>query len=130
MPEASHRRAYVILRHEPPPEAVRPAHWDFMIQVGNVLRTWALADEPQPEKTVAAEALPDHRLAYLDYEGPISGGRGTVVRWDEGTYQTLVDTPDRLVLVLAGRRISGRVHLERTAPAGRDWRFRYWPEAM
>ena len=33
-----------------------------------------------------AEVLPDHRLAYLDYEGPISGDRGSVTRWDRGTY--------------------------------------------
>ena len=34
-----------------------------------------------------AEALPDHRLIYLEYEGPISGDRGTVVAWDRGEYR-------------------------------------------
>jgi hypothetical protein len=36
--------------------------------------------------TVDAQRIADHRLAYLEYEGPISGGRGTVRRLDGGSY--------------------------------------------
>lgn len=76
---------YVILTHDHP-----FLHWDFMLEAGGVLRTWRLLDEPAAGRTGRAEALADHRVAYLDYEGPVSGGRGSVARWDHGTY----DVPD------------------------------------
>ena len=34
-----------------------------------------------------ATRLPDHRLAYLEYEGPVSGNRGVVRRIDSGKYE-------------------------------------------
>ncbi|HEV2971076.1 MAG TPA: DNA polymerase ligase N-terminal domain-containing protein [Pirellulales bacterium] len=68
-------------------------HWDLMLESGAALRTWALAAEPASDILIAAEQLPDHRLAYLDYEGPISGDRGTVIRWDAGHFELLSETP-------------------------------------
>jgi hypothetical protein len=68
-------------------------HWDLMLESGDVLHTWALAAEPAPNLPIAAEQLPDHRLIYLDYEGPISGNRGTVTRWDAGRFEVLSETP-------------------------------------
>ena len=50
-----------------------------------MLKTWACREPPQAGVEIPCEALADHRLAYLDYEGPISGGRGSVTRWDRGT---------------------------------------------
>jgi hypothetical protein len=75
---------YVILTHDHP-----FLHWDLMLEDGGVLRTWRLLEEPAVGRTVPAEKLPDHRLAYLDYEGPVSGDRGNVVRWDYGTYDVI-----------------------------------------
>jgi hypothetical protein len=80
---------FVVLRHVTPPGHDRPTHGDFMLECGGALRTWALAEPPSPGRTIAAEELPDHRLAYLDYEGEVSGGRGSVTRWDAGTYEVL-----------------------------------------
>ncbi len=75
---------FVILRHELPGPERGGVHWDFMLEQGTVLRTWALALEPNSATQIAADALVDHRLAYLDYEGPISGDRGQVTQWDIG----------------------------------------------
>jgi len=72
---------YVILTHDHP-----FPHWDLMLEDGGTLRTWRLLSEPGAGRVVPAERLGDHRLAYLDYEGPVSGGRGVVARWDHGTY--------------------------------------------
>jgi DNA polymerase Ligase (LigD) len=72
---------YVILEHDHPTR-----HWDFLLEAGSVLRSWRLAELPSPGKPVAAEPSFDHRIIYLDYEGPVSGGRGSVTRWDTGTY--------------------------------------------
>ena len=58
-----------------------------MLEQDGVLRTWALAEEPAAQAEIAAEALGDHRLDYLEYEGPVSGDRGSVSRWDEGEYE-------------------------------------------
>jgi hypothetical protein len=65
--------------------------------------------------SVDARALPDHRLAYLEYEGPVSGGRGEVTCCDRGSYQLLAQTPDRLVVRLEGRLLGGVWQLRRQA---------------
>ena len=52
-----------------------------MLEAGDVLKTWALPQPPQPGVEMECTALADHRLAYLDYEGPLSGNRGAVTRW-------------------------------------------------
>ena len=80
---------YVILSHDHP-----FPHWDFMLEHGDALATWRLLDAPAPGRTCRAESLPNHRAAYLDYEGPVSGGRGVVARWDHGTYGSV--EPGRL----------------------------------
>jgi len=94
---------FVILEHDRPFR-----HWDFMLEAGDVLRTWRLLTPPAPGQTVRAEALGDHRSVYLDFEGPIGGNRGTVQRWDAGTYTSLAeDAGQRLVVALRGGRLRG-----------------------
>ena len=53
---------------------------------------------------IPAEPLPDHRIEYLDYEGPVSGNRGTVTQFDVGTF-TLVSESDGLRVELSGRKL-------------------------
>lgn len=115
---------FVVLKHESP----RGLHWDFMFQTGSVLATWALGEPPDLAEPLICGALPDHRLEYLDYEGPISGGRGSVTRWDRGTCAVESRTDAKIVLVLKGDKLTGRVTLAR-APGETDrWRFSYSPE--
>lgn len=106
---------YVILEHDHP-----TPHWDFMLQAGAVLRTWRLAAPPAVGPVIPATALGDHRLLYLDYEGPVSGNRGCVKRWDAGLFQWQEEGPNRLVVRLEGQRVRGSAVLERTA-AGEWW---------
>ena len=83
---------FVLLRHDCPPDYERPSHWDLMLESDGVLRTWRLAALPQtPPDSMEAEELADHRLAYLEYEGPVGGERGTVSRVDAGTFETLAE---------------------------------------
>ena len=106
---------YVILTHDHP-----TPHWDFMLEAGDVLKTWRLAAPPRPGTAVAAEPSFDHRPAYLDYEGPISGGRGTVTRWDTGTYGW-EGAEGGSTLRLEGARLCGTARIE---PDGRGgWRL-------
>jgi hypothetical protein len=99
---------YVILEHDHP-----MLHWDFLLEAGLVLRTWRLEEPPHPDHPVRAEASFDHRLLYLDYEGPISGGRGHVRRWDQGTFEWLADRQEEVAVRLTGERLHGLVRLER-----------------
>jgi hypothetical protein len=105
---------YVILEHDFP-----SLHWDFMLEAGAVLRTWRLAAPPEPGQPVQAAASFDHRLVYLDYEGPVSGNRGQVQRWDAGTFDWLSDQPGRLALRLDGGRLQGTARLEEASPG--EW---------
>lgn len=82
---------FVVLEHDHP-----VLHWDLMLECGPVLRTWRLAEPPAAGKTIHAEALADHRLHYLDYEGPVSGGRGCVKGYLGGTYDLVSETPDMI----------------------------------
>jgi len=92
-----------------------------MLEAGAVLRTWRLTDRPRPGCAVAAEPTFDHRLHYLDYEGPIGGGRGTVARWDSGTFIWMVNAGGRVLVELRGARLQGPAWLEENEP-GR-WRL-------
>lgn len=105
---------FVVLEHDHP-----STHWDLMFETGSTLRTWRLASVPTPGNTVEATALADHRLLYLDYEGPISGNRGRVLRWDFGTFEAREWSEKRIVAELQGTRLCGTLTLEQIA--GQSW---------
>jgi hypothetical protein len=119
---------FVILRHEGSGGYKPGVHWDLMLEFGPSLRTWAMAESPQADRKIAAERLADHRLAYLDYEGPISGDRGAVSRFDAGEFQTVSDLPDELMVVLNGRELHGRLTLLRR-DNGTEWQCTFEPDA-
>lgn len=99
-------RRFVILAHDWP-----FPHFDFMLEEETTLRTWRLAEPPHPGQVLAAEEIAPHRLAFLDYEGPVSGDRGHVTRWDAGTYLPMTQPGDSLTVELHGRKIRGTVRL-------------------
>lgn len=108
---------FVILTHDHP-----ELHWDLMLEAGPALRTWRLAEPPETGKTIAATALGDHRLAYLDYEGPVSGGRGRVARWDAGEYRVQTWTDDQIRIEVEGGKTRGIFQLSRNEEI---WTFEY-----
>ena len=112
---------FVVLHHDFPAGHARRPHWDLMLEWGQSLRTWAVASEPGGAIEIEAEALPDHRLAYLDYEGPLSGNRGSVTRWDAGPCDWLADEADRVELDVRGAKLRGRAVLRSVNGA---WIFR------
>jgi hypothetical protein len=70
-----------VLRHEGVPEP----HFDLMIEVTSSDPLWTFRTVRWPvQMGDVLEQLPDHRREYLDYEGPISGGRGSVSRVEAG----------------------------------------------
>lgn len=80
-----------------------------------MLSTWRLATVPPSAAgpPIDAHQIGDHRKAYLDYEGPLSGDRGAVSRLDRGTYETIERAPDRWLINLDGNLCRGRYLLAR-----------------
>ena len=125
---------FVLLHHVCPPDFSKPrqnkpSHWDFMLEFAGKLRTWELHQLPSPwvkdsasENTdkVSAVQLADHRLAYLDYEGPLSGDRGTVSRYDRGTYELLCQEKGLLQIRLQGAHLRGTAEL---LQSGSHWQL-------
>jgi len=116
---------FVILRHAMPAGDPRAAHWDFMLESSGVLRTWALASEPAAGAPIAAAALAEHRLDYLDYEGPISGNRGHVTRWDSGHFVLRELAAGEVLVALSGQRLRGQARLTRDAAQRQRWIFSF-----
>ena len=120
---------YVVLQHEPEPSGGKPLHWDFMLEWEDVLRTWALNAEPEPNRMIDAEQLADHRLAYLQYQGPVSKNRGTVRQWDTGTYTVHSHDESGLCVHVEGHELRGEVTLRRLPTDGQRWIFTFSPSS-
>jgi len=109
---------FVILEH-----TQQSTHWDFMLESNGVLLTWRLEQPPMAGEETAAERTFDHRLMYLDYEGPVSGGRGHVRRWDSGVYEGEVGGETPWQLALHGGQWSGTVVLKQVD--AKQWRLTF-----
>ncbi|MHC4260141.1 MAG: DNA polymerase ligase N-terminal domain-containing protein [Planctomycetota bacterium] len=98
-------------------------HWDLMLEMGGVLKTFRLElppDELLQHKT-SAEKIFDHPLKFLTYEGDVNNGRGNVKIADAGTYHTLSEGENCWELQLDASILKGRfilTHLE-----GDEWEF-------
>ena len=75
---------FVVLEHDHP-----NLHWDLMLESGEMLATWSLQPQAPGAFQCPAKRLPDHRKRYLDYEGEVANGRGSVCRVDAGTFGQL-----------------------------------------
>jgi DNA ligase D-like protein (predicted 3'-phosphoesterase) len=104
-------------------------HFDLRLQVGGVMRSWAVPKGPSldPAAKRLAVEVEDHSLAYNDFEGAL--GEGGVIVWDRGTYEQggRVAWPEALdrghaVFVLRGEKLRGGFALQRTrAGAKPQW---------
>jgi DNA polymerase Ligase (LigD) len=117
---------FVVLRHEGSPQFKPGVHWDLMFERGSALKTWSVQRIPSGqlqngEPEIDAEQLADHRLAYLDYEGPVSGNRGVVTRFDTGRFELIEESQSRWIVALRGEKLRGRLTLSR-ATDGSRWR--------
>ena len=115
---------YAVLQHD-----WDGTHWDFLLEIdpSGPLRAWAIDEPIVAGKDLPARALVDHRSIYLDYQGAISGGRGTVRRVDRGEYQPTEWSDDLVRVRLEGGQLVGEVVLRRTGGLGEDgaaWVFR------
>jgi DNA ligase D-like protein (predicted 3'-phosphoesterase) len=94
-------------------------HFDLRLQVGDVLRSWAVPKGPSLDPSVKRLAVPveDHAMSAGEFEGvheEAVRGTGAVIIWDEGSVEILREEPDHLSFVLAGSKLNGRFALTKT----------------
>jgi bifunctional non-homologous end joining protein LigD len=112
-------------------------HYDFRLEINDVLKSWAVPKGPSmnPADKRLAVMVPDHVLEYIDFEGIIpeeSYGAGPVVVWDAGEFIPL-DTEDpsaaleegKLSFELKGKKLRGSFALARMKglprSTGKEW---------
>ena len=113
--------------------SARRLHYDFRLELGGVLKSWAVPRGPSLDPAVKrlAVEVEDHPLAYADFEGVIPAGQygaGAVLIWDRGTWlpkRDPVESYERgtLEFELRGERLRGGwvlVHMKQRA-ARQNW---------
>lgn len=120
------RRLFVVQKHR-----ARNLHYDFRLEAGGVLKSWAVPKGPSTDPKVKrlAMAVEDHPLDYANFEGVIPEGEyggGTVMVWDQGTYEPENEEnigsllkKGELKLTLKGKKLKGSWVLVRTRD--RNW---------
>ena len=121
---------YVIQKH-----AASRLHYDFRLELDGTLKSWAVPKGPSldPSVKTLAVQVEDHPLDYASFEGLIPQGEyggGTVMIWDEGTWEPEVD-PDqgfkegKLKFTLHGKKLHGSWALVRmggrASDGGKNW---------
>lgn len=109
-------------------------HYDFRLEIGGVLKSWAVPKGPSLDPRVKRLALEveDHDLAYADFEGVIDEGQygaGPVLLWDTGWCEpekagVSIEAMWRagtLDLELHGQRLRGRFTLVRMKGRPQHW---------
>lgn len=119
--------SFVVQKHE----ATR-LHFDFRLELDGVLKSWAVTKGPSlnPEDKRLAVRTEDHPMAYGGFEGTIPHdeyGGGTVMLWDEGTWEPLPGKDPRktieeghLHFFLHGHRMKGEWLLVRMKPRPKE----------
>lgn len=123
---------FVVQKHD-----ASSLHYDFRLEAGGVLKSWAVPKGPSlnPADKRLATPTEDHPLDYAAFEGVIPDGQygaGTVAVWDNGTYENRTERKGQPVPMeqavedghvsvwLDGQKLRGGFALSRTRTGKRD----------
>jgi bifunctional non-homologous end joining protein LigD len=117
---------FVVQKH-----SARRLHYDFRLEWGGVLLSWAIPRGPSldPAEKRMAVMVESHPLEYADFEGVIPEGNygaGPVIVWDRGVWIAIEDPiagleSGKLLFDLAGHKLRGRWTLVKTKGSEKDW---------
>lgn len=126
---------FVVQRHD----ATR-LHYDFRLELGGVLKSWAVPKGPSmnPQDKRLAVMVEDHPVSYFGFEGTIPKGNygaGTVSIWDKGVFfpvnEELEKISERQALMalkqgelkifLKGKKLEGGFVLVRLKSDDKNW---------
>jgi bifunctional non-homologous end joining protein LigD len=127
---------FVVQKHD-----ASHLHYDFRLEMEGVLKSWAIPKGPSlnPEDKRLAMMVEDHPFDYRTFEGIIPEGNygaGTVIVWDEGTYEPLESASTNkkeneknllrqlhagsLKFVMHGKKLKGEFALVKTSYRGEN----------
>ncbi|MFA7404776.1 MAG: non-homologous end-joining DNA ligase [Pelobacteraceae bacterium] len=134
-PHDAHRLTFVVHKH-----AARALHYDLRLELGGVLKSWAVPKGPTLDPAIKrlAVMVEDHPLEYRDFEGVIPEGNygaGSVIIWDRGFYHHPLagdehDNELRLLnglrkgdlkFILEGEKLHGEFALVKTGKDDKSW---------
>jgi len=123
--KAAHALQFCIQKHD----ATR-LHYDFRLELGGALKSWAVPKGPSldPKVKRLAVHVEDHPLDYATFEGSIPEGHygaGDVIVWDRGVWIPQGDPFEayekgRLKFELHGEKLGGLWNLVRTHMPGKQ----------
>lgn len=116
---------FVIQEHH-----ARNLHWDLRLEMGGVLKSWAVPKQPPRTKGIKRLAIQvnDHLRSYANFEGEIKEGygKGTVKIWDKGKYKLIKKDSKKIEFELKGIKMKGKYVLVKTnygAKPEKSWLF-------
>ena len=113
------KHIFVIQKH-----FAKNLHFDFRLQIGNVLKSWVIPKGPSKstkDKRLAI-LVEDHPLSYANFEGEIPVGQygaGIVEIWDRGYFENFSKKQSlkkcfengQIEINLKGKKIKGKYSL-------------------
>jgi bifunctional non-homologous end joining protein LigD len=126
---------FVVHKH-----AARSLHYDLRLEMGGVLKSFAVPKGPSMDPSVKRLAImvEDHPFDYRNFEGVIPKGNygaGGVIIWDRGVYSSVYSNDKKesekyllaglkngdLKFTLAGEKLNGSFALVKTKWAKNSW---------